>query len=405
MRLGLWALGALFVGALIAHFLLGDQGYVLITFRGYLIEMSVPALILVFVVLYGSIRLLKRLWHAPRALAQAWVNRGGRNAGVRLTRGLMHMAEGDFTRGEQLLTRGLKDSAAPLVNYLLAARAAHSQGARERRNEWLKLAYESLPDAEITVLLTQAELELEDGELERALATAQRILDKAPANRAALAIFARTKLALGDSAGLIELLPRLAHAKLATEQLAEIAARTLETLLADSGLKYEAYANVWTELPSAVRKAPKVLRTHARILDRFGKGEEAIGEILRVLKRSWEHELVRAYGEVKARDALKQLRRAEGWLKTHSEDAVLLLTTARLCMANELWGKARSYLESSLALAPNPESYALYGKLLDQLGNPDQAALAYHSGLDLMAGARPGRRALSAPPKTRRSSS
>jgi HemY protein len=402
MRLAFWALGALFVGALVAHFLLGDQGYVLITFRGYLVEMSVPALVLVLVVLYASVRLLKRLWHAPRALAQAWVNRGGRTAGARLTRGLMHMAEGEFDRGEQLLTRGLKNSAAPLVNYLLAARAAHSQGARERRNEWLKLAYEALPDAEITVLLTQAELELEDGELERALATAQRILDKEPANRAALALLARTKLALGDRLGLVELLPRLAHAKLATEQLADIAARTFEAVLANSDLKSEIYATLWKELPAAVRKTPKVLRMHARILDQFGKGDEAISEILRVLKRSWEPDLVRAYGEVAARDALKQLRRAEGWLKTHAEDAVLLLTAARLCMANELWGKARSYLESSLALAPNPESYALYGKLLDQLGNPDQAALAYHSGLSLVAGSRPERPALSAPAKARR---
>jgi HemY protein len=401
MRLGLWALGALFVGALIAHFLLGDHGYVLITFRGYLIEMSVPALILVFAILYASIRLLRRLWLAPRALAEAWVNRGGRNAGIRLTRGLMHMAEGDFTRGEQMLTRGLKNSTAPLVNYLLAARAAHSQGARERRNEWLKLAYEALPDAEVTVLLTQAELELEDGELERPLATAQRILDKEPTNRAGLALFARTKLALGDRAGLVELLPRLAHAKIATEQLADLASRTFEILLTDPGLKSEPYAQLWMQLPAAVRKVPKALRMHARILDRFGQGDEAIGEILRVLKRSWEPELVRAYGEVKARDALKQLRRAEGWLKTHAEDAVLLLTAARLCMANELWGKARSYLESSLALAPNPESYALYGKLLDQLGDPDQAAVAYHSGLDLVAKARE-QRALGAPPRTRR---
>jgi HemY protein len=402
MRLGFWALGALFVGALLAHFLLGDQGYVLITFRGYLIEMSVPALILVLVVLYALVRLLKHLWRAPRALAQAWVNRGGRNAGARLTRGLMHMAEGEFDRGERLLTRGLKDSTAPLVNYLLAARAAHSQGARERRNEWLKLAYEALPDAEVTVLLTQAELELEDGELERALATAQRILDKEPANRAALALLARTKLALGDGVGLLDILPRLAHAKLATEQLADIGARTLEAVLASNDLKSESYATLWAQLPAAVRKTPKVLRMHARILDRFGKGDEAIGEILRVLRRSWEPDLVRAYGEVTARDPLKQLRRAEGWLKTHAEDAALLLTAARLCMANELWGKARSYLESSLALAPNPESYALYGKLLDQLGNPDQAALAYHSGLSLVAGTRPERRALSAPPKVRR---
>ena len=85
-------------------------------------------------------------------------------------------------------------------------------------------------------------------------------------------------------------------------------------------------------------------------------------------------------------DSMKQLRRAEDWLRQHGEDAALLTTAARLCMANELWGKARSYLESSLALAPNPESYALYGRLLTKLGERENAALAYHSGLSLVSG-------------------
>ena len=40
-------------------------------------------------------------------------------------------------------------------------------------------------------------------------------------------------------------------------------------------------------------------------------------------------------------------------------------------MANELWGKARSYLESSLALAPTADAYALYGRLLTELGEDD----------------------------------
>ena len=52
-------------------------------------------------------------------------------------------------------------------------------------------------------------------------------------------------------------------------------------------------------------------------------------------------------------------------------------------MQSELWGKARSYLESSLALAPVPEAYALYGKLLAQLGDGERAALAFRSGLAL----------------------
>ncbi|HLF12305.1 MAG TPA: hypothetical protein VJA26_13945, partial [Gammaproteobacteria bacterium] len=74
-----------------------------------------------------------------------------------------------------------------------------------------------------------------------------------------------------------------------------------------------------------------------------------------------------------------------GWLKEHPEDGALLLTAARLCMANELWGKARSYLESSLALAPDPGSYALYGRLLTQLGERERAASAFRSGLGLVS--------------------
>jgi uncharacterized protein HemY len=42
MRFSLWALTALILGALATHFLLQDRGYVLIEFRGYLLQMSVP---------------------------------------------------------------------------------------------------------------------------------------------------------------------------------------------------------------------------------------------------------------------------------------------------------------------------------------------------------------------------
>jgi HemY protein len=55
-------------------------------------------------------------------------------------------------------------------------------------------------------------------------------------------------------------------------------------------------------------------------------------------------------------------------------------------MAVELWGKARSYLESSLAMEPRPAAYALYGQLLRQLGEEDDAAAAFRSGLALVTG-------------------
>ena len=64
----------------------------------------------------------------------------------------------------------------------------------------------------------------------------------------------------------------------------------------------------------------------------------------------------------------------------------MLLASARLCLRNELWGKARSYLETVISLRPTPEAYQEYGRLLTQLGETDAAADAYRAGLGMVAG-------------------
>jgi HemY protein len=66
-------------------------------------------------------------------------------------------------------------------------------------------------------------------------------------------------------------------------------------------------------------------------------------------------------------------------------------------MTKELWGKARSYLESSLAMAPRTDAYALYGRLLALLGEEESATLAFRSGLALVTGAVDELPALDAP--------
>ena len=56
-------------------------------------------------------------------------------------------------------------------------------------------------------------------------------------------------------------------------------------------------------------------------------------------------------------------------------------------MQNQLWGKARSYLETSLALRPNAGAYRVYGRLLDKMGEGDAATEAYRLGLETATGA------------------
>ncbi|MGH8166875.1 MAG: heme biosynthesis protein HemY, partial [Woeseiaceae bacterium] len=120
-------------------------------------------------------------------------------------------------------------------------------------------------------------------------------------------------------------------------------------------------------------------------LIRTEQHDKAEKEIAAELKREWHGPLVRLFGMIESRDPAKQLTRAEGWLKTHPDDADLLLASARLCLKNELWGKARSYLETAISLKPSPEAYQEYGRLLNKLGEGDAAAEAYKDGLSLVA--------------------
>ena len=76
----------------------------------------------------------------------------------------------------------------------------------------------------------------------------------------------------------------------------------------------------------------------------------------------------------------RQLKRAEDWLKNHGEDTDLLLAAARLCAKNELWGKARSYLETVLSIRPSPDAYHEFGQLLTRLGEGEAAADAFRKG-------------------------
>jgi HemY protein len=380
MRLGLWALLAVLLGAFVAHFVLEDRGYVLVNFRGYVLEMSVPGLVLVLIALYFAVRGIATLAQLPRSLRARVVRRRAQRSGEDLGRGLMHLIEGDSARAERLLTRS-PDS--PLVGYLLAARAAQAQGARARRDEWLRLAYDASPDSRPAVLLSQAELELDAGELDAAQVTLERLEELKPDHPGAVGLLARVYRARNDAPALTALLPRLGRARLSAPERDALAAEALRLELASPDLGDERLDELWRELAKDLRGSPPLVALRARALDRLGRGPEAERELRAALKKDWERDLVLAYGEVHGADRAKQLGQAETWLKRYPEDPALLLTAARLCIQSELWGKARSYLESSLALAPVPEAYALYGKLLAELGDGERAALAFRSGLAL----------------------
>jgi HemY protein len=385
MKFGLIVVIALVISAFAAHFLLQDPGYVVINFRSYLIEMSVPILLaIVFLILIGTWALVK-LFRAPRKLGQAAGRYRAGRAGQRLTRGMIEVAEGNFARGEKLLARAAKVSDAPLLNYLQAARAAHLLGQDERRDNWLKEAYEHTPEAANAVLLTQAELQLDQEQYEQALATLRRLEENTPNHSHALALLGRLYFRLEEWNHLAELLPRLRkQGRLDGPTLDKWSQRVfIEKLNNSTG--GEAVLAEWKEIPKNLKKELPLLEAYYESLMRTGLHEKAEKDLITDLKKEWRGPLVRLFGMVEGPDPSRQLKRAENWLKAHGEDPDLLLTAARLCLRNELWGKARSYLETVIAIRPTPEAYQEYGRLLNRLGEGDAAADAYRAGLGMVA--------------------
>jgi len=384
MKFGLLLVLTLLIGSVTAHFLLENNGYVLIHFRGYTVEMSVPVLIFVTFLAYLAVRALVRLWQTPRELGAMTARARSRRANQRITKGFVALSEGKLARAERLLTKGATDSETPLLNYLAAARAAQAQGDRQRRDGWLKMARDSDDDTQNAVLLTQAELQIAAGEYPAARTSLTQIRDSQPTHPQALKLLGELLYIEQDWHALTDLLPQLRRARnIPARQLDEWTIESFAAQLAAPNLDTDSIDAYWNKLPKPLRKHERLLLARIRALIAGNNSELAATTICKTLKTDWDSQLVAIYGELRLANKDGQLRQTEKWLNQYPEDPVILLAAGRSSVRNELWGKARSYIESSIAIAPTSAAYHELGQLMLKLDNPAAATTAFAKGLTL----------------------
>ncbi|MBS0393797.1 MAG: hypothetical protein JSR54_04180 [Proteobacteria bacterium] len=390
IRLGLLA-AALVAGAMLAGALLTDNGYVAISFRGYLVEMSVPTFVLCVLLTLLALEALQRVVRWPARQRAARLERRRARAREDLHRGLLEMSAGRWAESELTLTRSARDAELPAVHYLAAARAADLLGVMPRRDAWLGLAREAAADEPGPVLVTVAEMNLKSGHTDAALEALAALEQLGDLNPRALLLLARVYRQRGDFDRLRQLEPRLRSTRGVTPAAVD---EIMDTLYADM-LRVAtdkggpaALAAVWDEATRAARRRPSVVVAYARGLARFGDPERAATLLRELLEADWNEAAVLLYGELAGGDPLERLRTAEGWLRTRREDPALLVTCARLCLTAELYGKARSYLELSQALRPRAETAQLLAGLLERLGEGERALTLLKDGLALATGRR-----------------
>lgn len=368
-----------------------NAGYALLVAPPYRIELSLNLLLLIAVVgfaaLYAAIRLVVRTVRLPQSV-RAWRRRRKlERARFAQDAAVVALLEGRYGKAQQCAMEALAIPGSNGLNAIVGARAAI-----DVRNFDAAEALLNRPDAQVTSLavprlMLQAEIALEHGEPQRALDILRELRREAGMHTAALRLELRCLQAARRWTDIAPLLEQLVRRKVFDSTQAEHVRVTAQSeqlkALAHDAAGLREY---WARLADAAKRHPKVARAAARSFLQLGGDREAVDILAESLEREWNSELVELYGDCRPADATRQLEQAERWLARHNQDPVLLRVLGTLCQRRQLWGKAQTYFEASLALDDGWRAHLALGELLGHLNRDEQANAHFVAALKLATG-------------------
>jgi HemY protein len=136
---------------------------------------------------------------------------------------------------------------------------------------------------------------------------------------------------------------------------------------------------LWQGMITADREDAQIVERIVRALTAAGACTESAQIIEDYFDEPWEPGLLADYADCVGGDVLRRIANAERWLHEHPQDADLLLALGRLCQKQQLWGKAQSYLEASLAITPDCVAHIELARLFDHLGRAEDANRHYRA--------------------------
>lgn len=392
MKAVLWLL-ALFAAAvattLAAKY---NSGYVLVVAQPYRVELSLNLLavllVAAFFVAYFVVRLAVITLRLPTEVSEFRLRRRRAKARRIMLDGLKAFFEGRYAKAEKASAAALKlkeSSAVSAINAMVAARSAHELRKYSERDEFIAIAENIAPEEIALRLVTQAELMLDERRPEEALKILQSLrATGARQHTAVLRLELKAQHQSKNWDAVLDLLAQLeqrnAFDKALVRQLrCNAHAENLKSRVSNP----QAFKEYWQKISSADKKDSKLAAAAARACTVIGDGTTAHQLIEQSLDWQWDSELAELYADCLGNDAIRQIERAETWLKSHPNDACLLRVLGKLCIHCELWGKAQNYLEASLSLEPGHPTHLLLAQLNEKIGRLELAKDHYSKGLEL----------------------
>lgn len=365
-----------------------EKGYVLIATQHWTVEATLWTMLLAAFILFLMLHTLLIGYRNITELPKAWKHHRQKNrienATDKTTQGLIAFSEGYWQTAKTYLMKALPDTQTPLINYLIAARAAQELGDCRLRDNYLREAQRSMPSAKIAVELTQAQLQLSAKQWEQALATLRHLHDLAPKHPYVFKCLAHLYEAIEDWTHLLNILPDLKRYRIFPEK--KLQDLTRKTYLGCTHAlvrkkNWEALHQLIEGLPKFLKYDPEITASYCRALILQNESHRAEIYLRKIVAKQPEPIILQVYGELPTNVA--QISVLESLLKNHSNSAALHRCLGELYFRLELWGKAKTHLEQSLQIKATPESFYALGKLLDILQEKNAAYEAYKQGLHL----------------------
>jgi HemY protein len=384
MRALIWLIGIFAVAAGVAMLASVNDGYVLVVFPPWRAQLSLNFLIVVllvaFLLSYLMLRLVGKTLALPGRVGAYRERRRKTKAGQALRDALRALFEGRFAQAlkfaDTAFVVGDHDASAALV----AARAAHGMRDDTRYRTWIGRSTEQGDAARVARLMTEAELAVEGRRFEEAAQTLESLRLAGHRHIAMLRLSLRVASALARWDEVLRLARQLRkHKALSDDQAQPLVRRAhLERLRGFDG-DAEALAAYWRSIPDDELNDRRMVERAVPYLAAAGQGAVARKSLERLLDAEWDSALARLYAYCGEDDAVGCLARGEGWLRAHPKDAGLLHALGRLCLSAQLWGKAQSYLEASLNLAPTVETHLALAGLFERLDRAPEAQAHYRA--------------------------
>jgi HemY protein len=368
-----------------------NDGYVLLVFPPYRAEVSLNlfalALVAVVLALYMVMRALAVTVGLPKRVREYRERRQRERAGLVFQDAVRLLFEGRFGQAMKKAGESYAAGTAPGLSALIAARAAQRLREPEKLQDWMTRAMSDDPRNEAATLMLEAEMMNESRRFDEALAALDRLQDKKGRHIAALRLELRARQGNGDWDGVLKLARQLEK----RDALPPEVAREVKTLAhleniarrrADAGQ----LQNYLRAVPAA-EYGRRLVLAGARALVELDASDAAQKLIEGALdgysEAGWQPELVALYGGLTGPGLTARIAKAENWLRQYPDEAALLLALGRMCMNQRLWGKAQSYLETSLALEETRDAHLALADLCDQLERSDEANRHFRASVRL----------------------